>query len=125
MSLLADLTGLRRDTSLHDLTVAQLSTFMRVLSLLKNDILLCQPQNVSTDAPPSFLPPTIHLFALEALSIPADAIPKLWDVLKDDVWTLCDTKLSTTEENLFREHGWKLGLSECIYTHLTVPMTCP
>ncbi|KAJ7194020.1 hypothetical protein GGX14DRAFT_576677 [Mycena pura] len=75
MSLLAGLANLRRDASLHDLSFAQLSTFTRLLSLLKNDILLqvCQPHNVSTNAPPSFLPPT------------------------DDVWALCDTKLTATD----------------------------
>ncbi|KAJ7190358.1 hypothetical protein GGX14DRAFT_579894 [Mycena pura] len=113
---LAGLAGLRRDANLHDLSFAQLSTFTRLLSLLKNDILLCQPHNISTDAPPSFLPPTVRLFASGALGVPADAVPKLWDALKDDVWALCDTTLSATEENLFREHGWKLGL---------MPMTCP
>ncbi|KAJ7203316.1 hypothetical protein GGX14DRAFT_652171 [Mycena pura] len=60
MSLLAGLAGLRGDANLHDLSFAQLSTFTPLLSLLKNDILLCQPHNISTDTPPSFLPPTYH-----------------------------------------------------------------
>ncbi|KAJ7225286.1 hypothetical protein GGX14DRAFT_386205 [Mycena pura] len=84
---LAGLAGLRRDANLHDLSFAQLSTtFTRLLSLLKNDILLCQPHNISTDAPPSFLLPTVRLVASGAPGVPADAVPKLWDALKDDVW---------------------------------------
>ncbi|KAJ7226838.1 hypothetical protein GGX14DRAFT_385627 [Mycena pura] len=48
MSLLAGLAGLRRDANLHDVSFAQLFTSTCLLSLLKNDILLCQPHNVST-----------------------------------------------------------------------------
>ncbi|KAJ7194926.1 hypothetical protein GGX14DRAFT_677641, partial [Mycena pura] len=85
---------------------------MRLLSILKDDILLCQPHFVPTDAPPPFLPPSVQVFASKAVDIPYESVQTLWDCLQDDVWALCNTKLSPTEEELFRAHGWSLGLSE-------------
>ncbi|KAJ7189681.1 hypothetical protein GGX14DRAFT_382954, partial [Mycena pura] len=82
-----------------------------------------QPHKISTDASPSFLPPTVRLFASRTLGVPADAVPELWDVLKDDVWALRDTKLSATEDNLAHD----LPFSMTLYppTHHCTNPDCP
>ncbi|KAJ6501927.1 hypothetical protein C8R45DRAFT_605210 [Mycena sanguinolenta] len=104
------------------------STFTRLLSVLKDDILLCQPHNIPTNAPPPLLPPSIQLFASNALGVADDSISDLWETWKDNVWALCDARLSLTEQELFRVHGWKLGLtSVTLYPpshHCTSP-DCP
>ncbi|KAF7342835.1 hypothetical protein MSAN_01999500 [Mycena sanguinolenta] len=87
------------------------STFTRLLSVLKDDILLCQPHNIPTNAPPPLLPPSIQIFASNALAIPEVSVSELWNVCKSDVWDLSDARLSPTEQELFRKHGWKLGLT--------------
>jgi hypothetical protein len=82
------------------------------LSILKDDILLCQPHYIPTDAAPSHLPPSIHTFVSEAVGILYDHVPKLWSCLKGDVWALSGTKLSPAEQELFRVYGWRQGLSK-------------
>jgi hypothetical protein len=105
---------LRRDPRLRDLLITQITTFIRVLSVLKNDIVLGQPASVTPDAAPPSLPPSIHTFVSDATGIPFESVLNLWDLVKEDIWAIhhSDTKLSTSEEELFRMHGWKLGLSE-------------
>jgi hypothetical protein len=87
-------------------------TFTRLLSVLKADITLCQPVNVSTTEAPAFLPPTIATFVSNATGIEHDAILKCWVLLNDDVWALPRPELSADEEDLFRMHGWALGISK-------------
>ncbi|KAJ7630261.1 hypothetical protein FB45DRAFT_792746 [Roridomyces roridus] len=103
--------ALRRDPLLQNLTFTQISLFIRLLSVLKNDITLCQPVYVAPDVPPPFLPAVVAEFVCDAVEIAVEAVCSLWDLFKDDVWCSCDTKLSAHEEGLFREHGWKVGLT--------------
>ncbi|KAJ7325732.1 hypothetical protein DFH08DRAFT_711041 [Mycena albidolilacea] len=102
----------RRDPALQDLSFTHVSTFIHLLSVLKDDILLCQPHHVPTNAPPPLLLPSIHLFASNTADIPYDLIPSLWLSVQDDIWALSDTKLSSTEQDLFCTYGWRLGLGE-------------
>ncbi|KAJ7350894.1 hypothetical protein DFH08DRAFT_695269 [Mycena albidolilacea] len=105
-------SAVRRDPDLRHLSLTHLMTFTRLLSVLKNDIILCQPNYITAlDVPPPSLPPVIHLFVSNAADIPSDTVSKLWEFLKDDVWFLCDTRLSAEEEELFRVYGWKAGLT--------------
>ncbi|KAJ7216431.1 hypothetical protein GGX14DRAFT_358771 [Mycena pura] len=115
------LAALQCDAGVPELSFTQVSTFMRFLSILKDDILLCQPHFVPTDAPPPFLPPSVQVFTSKAVDIPYESVQTLWDCLQDDVWALCNTKLSPTEEELFRAHGWSLGLSESSHSYFLVP----
>ncbi|KAJ7328303.1 hypothetical protein DFH08DRAFT_709808 [Mycena albidolilacea] len=105
-------TALRRDPDLQGISFLQLMTFTRLLSPLKNDIILCQPITVSTTDPPAFLPPSIISFVSEATGVPSSAIPKCWALLKEEVWALPKPELSNDEE-LFRTYGWKVGISNC------------
>jgi hypothetical protein len=106
-------SAVRRDPDLRDLSLTHIMMFTCLLSVLKNNIMLYQPNYITTlDVPLPSLPPVIHLFVSNAADIPSDAVSKLWEFLKDDVWFLCDTRLSAEEEELFRVYGWKAGLSE-------------
>ncbi|KAF8144269.1 hypothetical protein K438DRAFT_1632122 [Mycena galopus ATCC 62051] len=92
-------------------SLTQIFAFTRLLSVLKDDIILCQPHNIPTDAPPAFLPPSIELFISQAAGLPQHSIIDLWTAFKTDIWSLSDIRLSPAEEELFRQHGWKLGFS--------------
>ncbi|KAJ7913135.1 hypothetical protein B0H13DRAFT_1612891 [Mycena leptocephala] len=111
---MAFFTALRSDPALQDISFTQMMTLTRVLDVLKNDITLCQPINVSTTDAPLILPPSIISFVSAAMDIPVDIVPKCWAVLKDEVWSLPHPELSATEEELFRLFGWKFGISKYI-----------
>ncbi|KAJ7320903.1 hypothetical protein DFH08DRAFT_713634, partial [Mycena albidolilacea] len=91
-------------------------------SVLKNDIVLGQPASIIPDAAPPSLPPSIHTFVSDATGVPFESVPNLWNLVKEDIWAIhdSDTKLSTSEEELFRMHGWKLGLSKYSFSSLTL-----
>lgn len=103
---MAYFTALQHEPELKNIGLTQIITFIRILSVLKQDIILCKPINVSTTEPPSFIPPTIRTFISVATGIAFDSIQKCWFLLKADVWSLSPPEeLSAEEENLFREHG--------------------
>ncbi|KAF7333433.1 hypothetical protein MVEN_02359200 [Mycena venus] len=108
---MAFFAALQREPDLKGINITQIITFTRLLSLLKHDIILCQPVNISTTEPPDFLPPTIRTFISEATGIGFDTIPKCWHLLKEDIWESPQPQLSAEEENLFRENGWKMGIN--------------
>ncbi|KAJ7157857.1 hypothetical protein C8R43DRAFT_882920 [Mycena crocata] len=103
--------ALRRDPQLQGVTLSQIFAFTRLLSVLKNDITLCQPVNIATGEAPPVLPAAIALFVSNAVGFAIECIPKLWELLRVDVWSLTDTELSAKEEELFQIHGWKHGLT--------------
>ncbi|KAF8212801.1 hypothetical protein K438DRAFT_1805108 [Mycena galopus ATCC 62051] len=111
MSMFSELL---RDPQLRDHSLTHITTFIRLLSVLKNDIILGQPASITPDAAPPSLPPSVHAFISDATGLPFESVPNLWDLVKEDIWAVhhSDTKLSTSEEELFRTHGWKLGLSK-------------
>jgi hypothetical protein len=98
-------------TDAESLSLAQTITFTRLLSVLKHDILLVQPSSVSTDEAPLVLPPTITTFIAASVEISEQSVHGFWTLLKNDIWNLSEQKLSDSEEELFRQHGWKLGIS--------------
>ncbi|KAJ7089594.1 hypothetical protein C8R44DRAFT_892286 [Mycena epipterygia] len=104
-------SALQRDPDTTQISLAQIMSFTRLLSTLKHDITLCQPINVPTSHAPAFLPPTIATFISQATDVSLATVPKCWRLLKDDVWSLSQPKLSSEEEDLFRKHGWKLGIT--------------
>ncbi|KAF8181928.1 hypothetical protein K438DRAFT_1767655 [Mycena galopus ATCC 62051] len=71
---------------------------LHLLSVLQDDIILCQPHNIPTDAPPAFLPPSIKLFISQAAGLPQDSIINLWATFKTNTWSLSDTRLSPPKE---------------------------
>ncbi|KAK7016060.1 hypothetical protein R3P38DRAFT_3569699 [Favolaschia claudopus] len=120
--------ALRRDPQLQALTMSHIFLFTRLLSVLKNDIMLCQPVGIPVDIAPPLLPEVVSGFIATAVEISLESVGKLWELLKEDVWFLSDTKLSPTEEDLFRVHGWKVGLTSLtLYppTHTCQNPDCP
>ncbi|KAJ7233808.1 hypothetical protein C8J57DRAFT_1532130 [Mycena rebaudengoi] len=111
---------LRADLVLRDLDFRQILSLTHLLSLLKNDILLAQPSQVNIVAPPLVLPPAIVKFISDTTNLSEDNIKSCWAALKEEVWVLpTPAKFSAKEEDQFRVHGWKCGLSKlarCINT---------
>lgn len=99
------------DADLMNVSLTQLMSFTRILAVLKDDILLPQPISVSVDEPPHLLPPTIATFVSDATGIKPESIPKCWHLLKEEIWSSPRPELSADEEELFRKHGWKSGIS--------------
>ncbi|KAF7311125.1 hypothetical protein HMN09_00656700 [Mycena chlorophos] len=96
---------------LAGLSVPQLALFTRLLSGLKNDILLVQPARLSAEKAPAALPPSIVEFISRAVGIHQERVPVLWKELKSEVWAMEPAVLGESEEELFRKYGWKLGLT--------------
>ncbi|KAF7316637.1 hypothetical protein HMN09_00396300 [Mycena chlorophos] len=90
---------------------AELTTMTRLLSVLKNDILLPQPPNIDISGPPPLLGPNIVEFLVDCLGLPADTIRACWDGFKEEVWAAPMPTLSKEEKGLFAEHGWHRGLT--------------
>ncbi|KAJ7216341.1 hypothetical protein GGX14DRAFT_391184 [Mycena pura] len=93
------------------LTLAQALLFSRLLSLLKDDILLVQPLRVSTDEAPTILPPSVSEFMADAVGIALDSVASCWKKMKKDIWKLPIPTLSEEEEELFRKYGWRRGIT--------------
>ncbi|KAJ7464993.1 hypothetical protein B0H11DRAFT_1673722, partial [Mycena galericulata] len=80
---------------------------IRFTSHLKQDILLVQPAGISMEEAPLVLP-TITEFIATAI------VAKFWESLRHDIWELPAETLSAAEEELFRKHGWKIGISNSL-----------
>ncbi|KAJ7936045.1 hypothetical protein B0H13DRAFT_1519575, partial [Mycena leptocephala] len=97
----------------RSLTLAQTLCFTQLLSVLKRDILLVQPVNVTTgtEEVSLVLPPSITEFVADAVGVPESSISGFWTRLREDIWDLPEQTLSEHDEGLFREHGWKHGIT--------------
>ncbi|KAJ7936037.1 hypothetical protein B0H13DRAFT_2304112 [Mycena leptocephala] len=93
----------------RSLTLAQILCFTQLLSVLKRDILLVQPVNVTTgmEEVSLVLPPSITEFVADAVGVPESSISGFWTRLREDISDLPEQTLREHEEGLFREHGWK------------------
>jgi hypothetical protein len=98
--------------TLFSLTLDQISTFIRLASVLKRDIQQPQPITHTNQSAPLVLPPSISQFLTDATGIPADSMGDCWDILKDEVWLSQVLPVSEHDEELFRVHRWKWGMSE-------------
>jgi hypothetical protein len=97
---------------LRYLTLDGLTTFTRLASHLKRDIL--QPQPVCESNPaiaPAILPQPIINFLGAALGISTDVMDDCWDILQDYVWEIPITPLTSEDFRLFKHFGWPCGLS--------------
>ncbi|KAL0954922.1 hypothetical protein HGRIS_003855, partial [Hohenbuehelia grisea] len=88
-----------------------LMTLMRLAAVLKRDILLPQPINTPHDQAPKYLPPTIEAFLADALGILAKDVRYCWSAIKEEVWDMPTVVLTAVEEEMFKVHGWKRGLT--------------
>ena len=114
MDVLWALQAFQDNPSLESITLAQLTVFIRLASCLKEDILLPQPVEQTTNNPPEVLPPSVALFLSKAIGIPLDGVSIVWDHLKPHVLqTEVPPGLATDEDEfiMFQRFGWHLGLS--------------
>ncbi|KAJ7668842.1 hypothetical protein B0H17DRAFT_1335884 [Mycena rosella] len=97
---------------LKQLSFIQILRFTRVLSLVKNNIIICQPVSIPTTEAPTVLPPQIIVFVANSVGIQQECVADCCNVLKEEIWELPHPeKLSEEEAELFRQHGWKRGLT--------------
>ncbi|KAJ7911867.1 hypothetical protein B0H13DRAFT_2327996 [Mycena leptocephala] len=75
-----------KDPVFQALTLTQTITFIRLLSLLKANIILVRPYYILTTGAPLVLPVSITTFVAESTGIYIDAIMGCWDILKVDIW---------------------------------------
>jgi len=98
---------------LADISLLDLTRFIRRAYLLKDDILQPQPHTEPVSIAPEVLPPSITTFLSRSFNISVDAVDCLWEIVKDLVWTLPSAaEEQADEEASFKTHGHPLGLSE-------------
>jgi CxC5 like cysteine cluster associated with KDZ transposases len=111
---MAHLRALFDIPALRTLRFHEISTFVHLCCLLKKDIMLPQPVSQPIDHPPDVLPRSIATFLSAAVKISPDCVDPLWNILKGDVWSSppAEWLASPEDARLFKEYGWKIGLSE-------------
>ncbi|EDQ99871.1 uncharacterized protein LACBIDRAFT_334609 [Laccaria bicolor S238N-H82] len=102
--LLIDLVEqLKGHAVLQEIFLSALMTFAQLTSHLKCDVL--QPQSICQSDPehaPDKLPASISSFLSDTL------------LLKDYIWNMPTTALSSKDYTLFKEHGWVYGISNMV-----------
>jgi hypothetical protein len=75
-------------------------TIIRLLSFLKDNIILMWPHYIPTTEAPLILPVSITTFQI-------DAIAGCWDILKEDIWASPTPEQMNLDNKLsFEHHGW-------------------
>ncbi|KIM37113.1 hypothetical protein M413DRAFT_77411 [Hebeloma cylindrosporum] len=113
---MATVVGLLAQLQVHPvlryLTLDGITTFVRLITHLKRDII--QPQPVDESNPttaPTVLPEPLTLFIGNALGIPADTMDDFWSILKDYAWEMPTVPLMQDDYDLFKQWGWRCGLT--------------
>ena len=108
------LPRLLHETSLQSVTISQVFSFVTLSSSLKCSIHLHQPVQHTFDTVPFTLPPSVALFLANAVTVPLETVPLLWNLLKDAIWSMPpdDNNHHSTLE-IFKTFGWPLGISKC------------
>ncbi|KAF7318189.1 hypothetical protein HMN09_00327100 [Mycena chlorophos] len=86
-----------------------LNNLMRMLGVMKNDILLAQPHHIDHTQAPPLLAPLIIDFLSAATAMPVDAISTFWDVFRDAIWAAPKPTLSNDEKQKFMQYGSEFG----------------
>jgi len=113
MSVVSVLEALHVLPILQEISLHTVIQYSRLVSHLKEDILLPQPVDQSNiSEPPKILPPTIAKFLALATGIPVEHMQESWGVLKEYLWS-CPTKVPLLDKDYeaFKAFGWQLGLS--------------
>jgi len=102
---------------LCSLSLTQVYTFIRLSSLLKNDIQLAQPVTVAEASIPGVLPPSIATFLSRCIGILEGlAIAECWSIFKEEAWAMPNsTDTHKQDEDAFCPHGWKHGITLMLY----------
>jgi hypothetical protein len=93
--------------------MVQLMAFINHVSLLRCSIELTQPAAEPTDTAPLAIPQSIASFLAQSIGISIRDVADAWNISKDTIWEM-DTVVQRdqVDEDAFREHGWRLGVSE-------------
>jgi len=112
MALIDTLQQVWAHPVLKELSLNQIFAFLRLCSLLKNDIQLAQPLAVPITSAPDILPPSVSDFIAESIGIPNECMTNCWRMFKDDAWSMPDSvEMTEQDEQVFRSNGWKCGIS--------------
>ena len=86
---------------------------MHCASLLKDIILLAQPNTVPISTAPLFLPPSITDFLATSFDVTSDNIDVLWASIKHTVWALpTEDEKGAASDAIFQKFGSQLGFSK-------------
>jgi hypothetical protein len=119
MRLIRALENLEKHPVLRKLTLNDMIQYARLISHLKNDILLPQPLEQSDpDVPPDVLPLSLVDFLSLALKIEQEFIQDSWDILKYYVWECATVPLIYEDFELFRVFGWSRGIGMSQIAHI-------
>ncbi len=111
-SLLSALQVLEAYPGLCNLSIDKVSLYSRLISRLRNDIILAQPAVEITD-PPEVIPLSIAEFLAAALHISLEDVQVSWDILKEHMWNSSkEVAIGGEECEMFKNFGWDRGLSE-------------
>ena len=114
MRLIRALENLQKHPVLQKLTLNHVLQYARLISHLKNDILLPQPLEQSDpNIPPDVLPLNLVNFLSLALKIEEEFVQDSWDILKYYVWECSTGPLVYKDFELFRQFGWSWGIGMC------------
>ncbi|KAF8239800.1 hypothetical protein L208DRAFT_1236492 [Tricholoma matsutake] len=95
----------------YNLSIEQVTCFIRLAAQLKHDIQLPLPPDQSELATvPNILPASVKQFLSKAIKIPLKYMDQLWDILKSDVWAANPLYFFEYDLALFKEYGWMHGL---------------
>jgi len=107
---------------LADVSIDQISTFVRIAALLKRNILLVQPiEQSNPDVPPKVLSDSIAQFLSAAIGVDIATGDILWECIREEVWSKEEVApISDQDLALFRKHhdGWPLGISKRLSTFI-------
>ena len=112
MSLYDLVSRLESNSTLRCLTLDGITTFTRITSRLKRDILQLQPiEESDPGTPPHFLPENVQMFLAGCMGIPLSDIDYLWKASRSYIWDIPLMPLMDEDFSVFKVIGWKYGLS--------------
>lgn len=112
MSLLQLVMKLYTYPALRQINLDGITTFARLISHLKRDILQPQPaEHSDPDTAPMVLPQSVSTFLSRAVGIPEESIGDFWVIFKDYAWSMPIVPLIGEDYDAFKRYGWSCGLS--------------
>lgn len=93
------------------LSIEKVMDFIRLGTLLKQDILATQQPNHNPDTSPTELPQDIRLFLSSATELEEKYVDGCWEALRDVIWRY-DTNAQTSFALRFEAYGLSKNLSK-------------
>ena len=113
ITMIHTLLQLQAHPVLKNITFDGITTFTRLASRLKREIIQPQPLAESDPTvPPLVLPQSISASLAACLNIPLECMQNLWLILREHAWDQGSAALLCPNDYLlFKQHGWAHGLS--------------